>query len=208
MSAVAFLMYHEVEVPGRPLCQDAPGYVRYVVRESELRAQIDRLKRAGFAGVSVGGAFSGVEDAGRRVAITFDDGCETDLTVAAPVLHGAGFGATSYVTVEHVGRRGYLSRAQLRELADTGIEIGSHGATHRYLHDLGDDEVARELSTSKKALEDATGRAVVHFSCPGGRWDRRIATAARRARSARRGSSRRSRNRRRAPIASVCAGSP
>lgn len=179
MKRVAFLMYHELEVPGRKRCDDAPGYVRYVVQEAAFRAHITRLRADGLRGLSVRAALAAPDDRSPRVAITFDDGCETDLVVAAPVLRDAGFDATFYVTVEHLGRRGFLSERQLRELADLGFEIGSHAMTHRYLHDLTAAEIRSELVGSKRRLEDITGRPVAHFSCPGGRWDARVAREAR-----------------------------
>jgi peptidoglycan/xylan/chitin deacetylase (PgdA/CDA1 family) len=176
MNGVAYLMYHELARPDRDLCNTDPGYIRYVVDETTFRAHVDRLRSEGLRGLSVSDALSG--DA-PGVALTFDDGCETDLVTAAPILREADFGATFYVTVEHVGRRGYLSKTQVRELSDLGFEIGSHAMTHRYLHDLPTPEVRRELVDSKRALEDMTGRRVAHFSCPGGRWDRRVSRVAR-----------------------------
>lgn len=181
MSRVAFLMYHELQLPERPLCDSNPGYVRYVVDAQLFRAQVARLRADGLRGLSVRQVLSEPADSSPRVAITFDDGCETDLLVAAPVLGDAGFNATFYVTVEHLGRRGYLSRTQLRELADLGFEIGSHAMRHRYLHDLSTTEVRSELVDSKRELENITGRRVAQFSCPGGRWDRRVLRAARNA---------------------------
>jgi peptidoglycan/xylan/chitin deacetylase (PgdA/CDA1 family) len=181
MNGVAYLMYHELSRPDRALCNADPGYTRYVVDETTFRAHVERLRSEGFRGLSVGEALSRDTRRADGVAITFDDGCETDLVAAAPILRDAGFGATFYVTVEHVGRQGYLSKAQVRELSDLGFEIGSHAMTHRYLHDLPTPEVRRELVDSKHALEDMTGRPVLHFSCPGGRWDRRVSRTAREA---------------------------
>ncbi len=180
MKRVAILMYHELELPERPLCADEPGYTRYVVSAPSFRAHLEQLRSDGARGMSIGDAIAAANGT-PRVAITFDDGCETDLTVAAPALEDAGFGATFYVTVEHLGRRGFLSKTQLRELSDRGFDIGSHAMTHRYLHDLPSEQVRSELEGSKKALEDVVGRRVAHFSCPGGRSDARVARMAREA---------------------------
>jgi peptidoglycan/xylan/chitin deacetylase (PgdA/CDA1 family) len=179
MNRLAYLMYHEIEVPGRARVGEEPGYVRYVVEEATFRAQIERIRADGLRGISVGDAMADPDARAARVVITFDDGAETDLVVAAPILREAGFGATFYVTVDHLDRRGFLSEAQLRELADQGFEIGSHAMTHRYLQDLPTPEIREELVGSKKRLEDHTGKPVRHFSCPGGRWDRRVAEEAR-----------------------------
>lgn len=177
--AIVYLMYHEIEVEGRSLCQSEPGYVRYIVREPDFREQITWLQSAGMGGVSVSDALSNKTPEG--VVITFDDGCETDLIVAAPILSEANFGATFYITVGYLGRPGYLIPRQVRELSDTGFDIGCHSMTHPYLSDLADQELSREIAEAKTRLEEMIGRPVHHFSCPGGRWSPKVSAVARRA---------------------------
>jgi peptidoglycan/xylan/chitin deacetylase (PgdA/CDA1 family) len=174
---IVFLMYHELEIPGRPLCQSEPGYARYVLKEAEFRAQIDQLHQNGWHGLSVGDALS--FPAGRNVAITFDDGCETDLLAAAPILRRAGFNATFFVTCGRLGNRGHLSQAQLQELSGQGFEIGCHSMTHPYLTDLDESSLRYEISDAKVQLEQIVGVPVHHFSCPGGRCDQRVVNVAR-----------------------------
>jgi peptidoglycan/xylan/chitin deacetylase (PgdA/CDA1 family) len=175
--SVAFLMYHELEKPGRALRQSEPGYVRYIVRAVAFRDQMQLLQREGWKGVSVGAATTAFSQ--KTVAITFDDGMETDLLLAAPILRECGFGATFYVTAGWTGQPGYLSESQLRELSALGFEIGSHSMTHAYLTDLDDAALRREMVDSKLRLEQIIGKPVEHFSCPGGRYDSRVAKIAR-----------------------------
>lgn len=178
-SSVVFLLYHELEEAGHPLCQTEPGYVRYVLPVAEFRAQMELLKHEGWRGVSVGEAlaFSGPE----RVAITFDDGSGSDLLRAAPILREHGFGATFYITQGFLEKPGYLTSPQLMELSALGFEIGCHSKTHPYLTDLDDAGLQREIAEPKAELEQIIGRAIEHFSCPGGRYDGRVADVARRA---------------------------
>jgi peptidoglycan/xylan/chitin deacetylase (PgdA/CDA1 family) len=174
-----FLMYHEIERPGRPICWRHPGYLRYVASEANFRTQLDHLSAEGFQGLSVGAALAGRPAGPRAVAITFDDGCETDLLVAAPLLGERGFGATFYFVAGFIGRPGFLTGAQVRRLAESGFEIGCHSMTHPYLTDLDERRLRVELVEAKDWLEQLTGRPVAHFSCPGGRWDGRVARLAR-----------------------------
>jgi len=136
------------------------------------------LRAAGFQAANVTQALSFPDQP--TVALTFDDGCASDLLVAAPVLRDLGFGATFYITVGWLDTPGFLSRAQVRELSDNGLEIGSHSMTHPWMSDLDDERLQREMLDSKRQLEDLIGRPVAHFSCPGGRYDRRLQLAARR----------------------------
>lgn len=168
--SVVFLMYHELALPGRSLVQSEPGYVRYVLNVAEFEAQMATLQQIGFRGVSTTEA---LQFPSRAVAVTFDDGCETDLISAAPILHQLGFGATFYVVAGWIGRPGFLSIPQLRELRDLGFEIGCHSMTHAYLSDLDDAGLRREIEDGKTMLEQMLGCSVEHFSCPGGRSDAR-----------------------------------
>ena len=175
--AIVFLMYHELEIPGRHLCQPEPGYARYVLPQPDFRAQVNFLKGNGWQGLSVGRALAFPQ--GRNVAFTFDDGCETDLLAAAPILRQAGFNATFYITCGRLGKPGYLSRAQLKELSGQGFEIGCHSMTHPYLTDLDERGLRHEISDAKSQLEQIIGQPVEHFSCPGGRYDARVVNLAR-----------------------------
>ncbi len=177
--AMIYLMYHELEVEGRSLCHGEQGYVRYVVRVPAFREQMNWLKSVGCQGTSVSNALTPTTTP--RIVITFDDGCETDLIVAAPILRKLNFGATFYITVDFLGCRGYMVPSQVRELSDAGFEIGCHSMTHPCLSDLNDTELNREIAEAKVRLEEMIGRHVQHFSCPGGRWSPRVAEVAKRA---------------------------
>ena len=176
--ATTFLMYHELELAGRPLADPDPGYVRYCVFADRFREQLDAIRSHGLRGSSVSEWVDNAAPATPSVVITFDDGCETDLITAAPMLRERGFNATCYLTVDFLGRRGFLSRAQVRELAATGIEIGCHSMSHAFLSDIDDAALRREVVDAKHVLEQLSGTRVRSFSCPGGRYDDRLAPLA------------------------------
>jgi len=169
--SMVYLMYHELELSGRPLCETESGYVRYVLSESAFHSQVLWLKSEGWQGMSVSQALESPRD--WAVAITFDDGAETDLISAAQVLKEAGFQATFYATVGFLGKRGYMSASQLRALSNLGFEIGCHSMTHAYLSDLDSRGLRREVVEAKQELEQILGLPIEHFSCPGGRYDGR-----------------------------------
>jgi peptidoglycan/xylan/chitin deacetylase (PgdA/CDA1 family) len=188
MIEAVHLMYHELESPGRKLCRDEPGYVRYVITAEEFRRQLAYLRENGFQCLSVEDAFNEKDDEKHdkqqrraRIVITFDDGCETDLLTAAPLLKEFDANATFYIVAGFLGSPGYLSALQLRELSEQGFDIGSHSMTHAYLPDLAPEELRAEIQGSKARLEEITGREVKHFSCPGGRWSQSVAREAQRA---------------------------
>ena len=176
---IVFLMYHELELAGRPICQSEPGYARYVLPLATFRAQMQWITHSGLRGLNVSQALT--FPAGESVCITFDDGCETDLIAAAPVLHEFGLNATFYVTAGKFGTTGYLSEAQLRALDAQHFEIGCHSMTHAYLSDVGEADLKHEIADAKDYIEQILGHAIEHFSCPGGRYDDRTLEIARKA---------------------------
>lgn len=169
-------MYHELALPNRRLCQSQPGYVRYVISIEEFRAQMSAIHDSGLRASNVSDALTFSEPG---VAITVDDGCETDLVAIAPILQQLGFGATFYVTAGFLGKPGYMAPSQLQELSRLGFEVGCHSMTHAYLSDLDDASLQREIVESKRVLEEIIARPIEHFSCPGGRHDSRTIQVAR-----------------------------
>lgn len=176
---IVFLMYHELELPRRKLCQSEPGYVRYILTAETFRRQMEWLRQSKLGGLSVSQALRRPADP--AVCITFDDGCETDLIAAAPVLREFGFGATFYLTSGFLGTPGYLNAQQVRELDSLGFDIGCHSMTHAYLSDLAEADLKREMVDARQQIEQIVGHPIAHFSCPGGRFDQRTLQMARQA---------------------------
>jgi peptidoglycan/xylan/chitin deacetylase (PgdA/CDA1 family) len=172
-------MYHELAVEGRQLLSSDEGYRRYCVTDDAFGSQLGWLRLHGYEGWNLSQALDHDLDANAGVAITFDDGCETDALYAAPRLRELGFSATFFVVTTWVGRPGYLSQRQLHELRDGGFELGAHSRSHSFLTDLDPVALGSEIVESKTELEQMLGHRVDHFSCPGGRWSPAISAVAR-----------------------------
>jgi peptidoglycan/xylan/chitin deacetylase (PgdA/CDA1 family) len=174
---IVFLMYHELELAGRAICQSEPGYARYVLPLATFRRQMEWIKQSNFRGLNVSQAIAYSAQPG--VCITFDDGCETDLIAAAPVLREFGYSATFYVTAGFLDAPGYLTSIQLRELDAQGFEIGCHSMTHAYLSDIAESDLKREIVDAKNRIEQILEHKIEHFSCPGGRYNQHALEMAR-----------------------------
>jgi peptidoglycan/xylan/chitin deacetylase (PgdA/CDA1 family) len=64
-----------------------------------------------------------------------------------------------------------LTWAEVAEMADAGVTIGSHARTHALLTQETRESVRDELVCSRRALEERLGRPVLHFAYPDGRFD-------------------------------------
>jgi len=126
--------------------------------------------------------FAAVLDAVRtlpQVRLTFDDGNASDFERALPCLAERGLRAEFFVCAGRLGSPGYLDGRRLRELAEAGMHIGSHGWSHRSWRTCSEAELRVELVRSREVLADAVGRPVTSAACPFGGYDRRVLRALR-----------------------------
>ncbi len=102
----------------------------------------------------------------RSVVITFDDGYEETHTVAWPLLRRFGFPAVVFIAPGEVGRPGFVTWAQVEELAKDGVAVGSHTMHHSYIPLVKADRLAEEVIESKREIERRIGRPVQFLSYP------------------------------------------
>jgi len=113
----------------------------------------------------------------KTVVITFDDGSENNFTNAYPLLKKYDMPAAMFVIPNHCNWRGYLSKQQINQMAQNGIEIGSHTLNDVWLPDCDDAKLYEEIAGSKKALETITGKRVDFISYPLGGFNQRVRLA-------------------------------
>jgi peptidoglycan/xylan/chitin deacetylase (PgdA/CDA1 family) len=156
----------------------------FTVSEAAFTAQLDAVRGAGFHTVSfhewLAGADRGIPPPRDAIVLTFDDGYEDAHSTVLPALRARGMRATFFLVTSFVGpdaahrivrdeagvRRAYLVWPEVRDLAAAGMEIGSHGVTHRRFADLDREEVRDELVRSKQQLEGMLSTPVEIFAYP------------------------------------------
>lgn len=106
--------------------------------------------------------------------ITFDDGNESDWSIALPKLLSRGLTATFFVCAGRIGSPAYLSVSHLRQLVSAGMTIGSHGWSHRSWRGLSEAEAKVEWQDARRAIQDASGQDVTDAACPFGEYDGRV----------------------------------
>jgi peptidoglycan/xylan/chitin deacetylase (PgdA/CDA1 family) len=137
---------------------------------------------------------------GRVVAVTFDDAYRSVIELARPILDHFELPATVFVPTDfidseqpmrwtgidrwldgpHERELMPMSWAQLRTLAETGWEIGSHTVTHPHLTRLDDATLKDELTRSKATCEQMIG-SCSSLAYPYGDVDGRVVAATSRA---------------------------
>lgn len=173
------LMYHGIHESRADRGRFDP---RYSLRPGQFAEQmriLRDLRLAGWLPVAGEPLVAPEAPSGRHmVLVTFDDGDVSNLEQALPILQESGLAAVFFITRNFVGQRGMLSRAGVRELADAGMVIGSHGLSHQFLNTLSPAALAIELASSRDYLEQLIGRPVTLLSLPGGRGGQREIEAA------------------------------
>lgn len=119
--------------------------------------------------------------AGRRslaadsVLLTIDDAYASLHAVALPILRRHRVPAVAFIPAglidwpsEQVEPEPRLTWEQIRELSTAGIEIGSHGWSHRSFGDMHPEEMRIEARRSRCVLETQSGQPVRAFAYPYG----------------------------------------
>ncbi len=102
--------------------------------------------------------------------LTFDDGYYSDYDTVFPILKDRDLKGTFFLTAEKVNSIGYIGVEQIKEMANGGMEIGSHGLTHNYLVSMTKGEAIQEIGASKKKLERQLNREISSFAPVGGHF--------------------------------------
>lgn len=106
----------------------------------------------------------------KPVMLTFDDGYADAYSVVLPLLQKYNFVGVFFVTVNKVGTPGYITREQLRALADAGMDVESHAMDHISM--ITTYAIQRyQMCTARQFLSDWTGTDVRHFAYPSGDYN-------------------------------------
>lgn len=156
------LMYHALAG-----VEDRGQDPHYTLSVQAFKAHLTTIRdHAGLAG----SARDWLGDGNRAPAlITFDDGHVSNHRVALPLLLEFGMRADFFINPATVGQPGFVSWGDLKEMAEAGMSIQSHGYDHQYLTDLAPMRLRESLREARLEIEDRIGTPVTLLAPPGGR---------------------------------------
>ena len=154
------------------------------VSPSSFATQMQWLARLGYRGLAMSELMPYLrgEKKGKVVGITLDDGYQSNLLHALPILKNMGFSATCYVVSGKLGQHNEWDEAlgmaqaalmgveEMRRWVDAGMEVGSHTCSHADLNQLSLAEAEHELLQSKSDLENLLQKPVTQFCYPYGHF--------------------------------------
>ena len=104
----------------------------------------------------------------KKVAISFDCAWGVDYTDSLlQTMEAEGVNCT-FFTVEFWTKK---YPEYIKKISSLGHEIGTHSATHPHMAKLDKSAIIKELSTSKLAIEELTGKKVEVFRPPFGEYN-------------------------------------
>ncbi len=175
---VAILMYHVVEAAPR-----GEAYRDLWVSPGRFRREMDALARAGYHATTLDTVWRAWHGHGTLprspIVVSFDDGYDSQSTVARRVLDRLGWPGVLNLEVHNVGLKGGLSRAQVRAMVRDGWEVDAHTMTHPDLTQVDAAQLRAEVAGSRRWLRRAFGIPVDFFAYPAGRYDPAVEAAVR-----------------------------
>ena len=109
----------------------------------------------------------------KEILITIDDAFESFYTEAWPYLKENKIPFILFVSTEPVGKRGYMTWEQIKEVESNNFTyIGHHSHTHEYLIDVSNDDFILDIETANKIFLRELGYVPSLFSYPFGEYSK------------------------------------
>lgn len=193
ISILFYIIYKIVVTIYSALKKKFPGTMVIITYHSVKAEQIHKFKKQMDELLKLGRAVSTdvfplIYDNEHHISVTFDDGFQSVLHNALPVLRDRKIPATIFVTTGSLGKKpGWindpenpnadeilLTEEQVQELPEDMITIGSHTVSHILLTEVDENTVLREITESKKKLEELLHKKITLISVPYGTFNRKF----------------------------------
>ena len=151
----------------------------FSVSEKRFMEQIDGLIATGYHFIDPNEAIAMLEGdiplRDKTVLLAFDDGCESIVTMAEPILSARNIKAMVFVTTDpnafvfHLpsNPQARCSEEQLKQLSQKGWGLGVHSATHLPPGVLKPDELSADFTESTEWLSKVLDTEVMDYAVPG-----------------------------------------
>ncbi len=170
---VPILCYHQIRDYRET---DSKTARAYIVPMANFRDQLKMLADSGYHTILPDQLYvyltTGAALPSKPVMLTFDDSRVEHYTVAAEEMKKYGFKGVFFIMTVALDRPNYMTKAQVKALADAGHEVGSHTWDHHNVKKYIDQDWVTQIEKPSKQLENITGKPVKYFAYPFGLWNR------------------------------------
>jgi len=169
---VPVLCYHHIREakPGQSETMKS-----YSVSPHSFAAQMKALKDSGYETILPDQLYNYLVYDGKLpskpVMLTFDDTDGEQFTIGSKEMEKYGFKGVFFIMTISIGKKRYMSKEQLKELADSGNAIESHTWDHNMVTRYMGDDWNKQFVKPRKTIEDITGKTADYFAYPYGLWN-------------------------------------
>jgi peptidoglycan/xylan/chitin deacetylase (PgdA/CDA1 family) len=147
----------------------------YIVPVEAFREQLKMLADSGYQTILPDQLFNYLATnsplPAKPVMLTFDDTDLEQYTVALPEMKKYGFKGVFFIMTVSLNRPNYMTKEQVKALADDGHEIGSHTWDHRNVKKYTAEDWETQIDKPTKQLSAITGKPIKYFAYPFGLWN-------------------------------------
>lgn len=146
----------------------------FAIRAVDFLKQMDCIQQKNIPVVSLADWKQKKVNSPLSIALTFDDGHQSDYEIVCPKLMEYNYSASFFPILSAFGMDKRMNWQQIEEMARNGFLIGSHGVNHINLLQLDEATCLSELKKSKVQMENQIHQEVSLFSLPYGMYNSRI----------------------------------
>ncbi len=147
----------------------------YSVSPVQFAQQMKALKDSGYETVLPNELYEylvhGATLPEKPVMITFDDTDEEQFSIGAMEMEKYGFRGVYFLMTISINRPRYMSKEQIKQLADRGHAVESHTWDHHMVTKYQGEDWEKQLIQPMKKVEEITGKPAQYFAYPFGLWN-------------------------------------
>ena len=170
---VPILCYHQIR---DYKSSDSKATRDYIVPDASFREQMQSLADSGFHTILPDELYdyltTGKALPEKPVMITFDDSRADQFTTALPELNKRGFKGVFFIMTVALNKPGYMTKEQVKQLADENHIVGSHTYDHKNVKTYTVDDWVEQIQKPSQQLQSITGKPVEYFAYPFGLWNK------------------------------------
>ena len=170
---VPILCYHQIR-DYKP--SDSKTSRDYIVPPASFSEQMQSLADSGYHSILPGELYdyltTGKQLPSKPFMITFDDTRLDQYTAALPELNKHGFKGVFFIMTVALNKPGYMSKEQVKQLADEGHIIGSHTYDHKNVKKYTSEDWVEQVQKPSQQLQTITGKPIEYFAFPFGLWNK------------------------------------
>ena len=107
----------------------------------------------------------------KPIMITFDDTRAEQYSIGAAEMKKYGFKGVFFVMTVSINRPGYMTKEEIKSLADEGHVVAAHTWDHHMVTKYSGEDWNTQLVKPKAKLEEIIGKPLTDFAYPFGLWN-------------------------------------